>query len=53
MLQEGLHAGQDIARELRVLLFPDLADISEEQEQAAIDTGEIQANCIAYVGCRG
>jgi SAM-dependent methyltransferase len=62
--EEGLHAGQEIVRELdarfdsRLLaygpyFFPDLADVSENQEQAAIDAGEIQANRIAYVGrCR-
>jgi SAM-dependent methyltransferase len=61
--EEGLHAGQDIVRELdarfdRQLLaygpyfFPELAGISENDEQAAIDAGEIQANRIAYVGRR-
>ena len=61
--EEGLHAGQDIMRELdarfdRQLLtygpyfFPDLADISEDDEQAAIDAGQIQANRIGYVGRR-
>jgi SAM-dependent methyltransferase len=61
--EEGLHAGQDIVRELdarfdRQLLaygpyfFPDLADVSEDDEQAAIDAGEIQANRIAYVSRR-
>jgi len=61
--EEGLHAGQDIVRELdarfdRQLLaygpyfFPDLADVGESEEQAAIDAGEIQANRIAYVGRR-
>jgi SAM-dependent methyltransferase len=60
--EEGLHAGQDIVRELdarfdRQLLadgpyfFSDLAGVSEDEEQAAIDAGEIQANRIAYV-CR-
>lgn len=59
--QEGLHAGQDIVGELdarfdRQLLgygpyfFPDLAGISEADEQAAIDAGQIQANRIAYAG---
>jgi SAM-dependent methyltransferase len=58
---EGLHAGDDIIRELdtrfdRQLLayepyfFADLADVSEEDEQAAIDAGEIQANRIDYAG---
>jgi hypothetical protein len=61
--EEGLHAGQDIVRELdarfgtRLLscgpyFFPDLAGVSEDDEQAAIDAGEIQANCIAYAGQR-
>jgi hypothetical protein len=60
--EEGLHAGQEIVRELdarfdRQLLsygpyfFPDLADVSESEEQAAIDAGETQANRIGYV-CR-
>jgi hypothetical protein len=60
---EGLHAGQDIVRELdarfdRLVLaygpyfFPDLTDVSESQEQAAIDAGEIVANRISYVGQR-
>jgi SAM-dependent methyltransferase len=60
--EEGLHTGQDIVRELdarfdRQLLaygpyfFSDLAGVSQDEEQAAIDAGEIQANRIAYV-CR-
>jgi SAM-dependent methyltransferase len=60
--EEGLHAGQEIVHELdarfdRQLLtygpyfFPDLADVSENEEQAAIDAREIQANRINYV-CR-
>jgi hypothetical protein len=32
--------------------FTNLADISDNDEQAAIDAGEIQANRIAYVGRR-
>ena len=32
--------------------FADLAGISEDEEQAAIDAGEIEANRIAYVGRR-
>jgi SAM-dependent methyltransferase len=59
--EEGLHAGQDIVRELdarfdRQLLtygpyfFPGLAGISEDDEQAAIGARQIQANRIAYVG---
>ena len=61
--EEGMHAGQDIVRELdarfgRQLLaygpyfFPDLAGVGEDDERAAIDAGEIQANRIAYVGRR-
>jgi SAM-dependent methyltransferase len=61
--EEGLHTGQDIVRELGTrfdpqllaygpYFFPDLAGISEDEEQAAIDAGEIQANRIAYVGRR-
>jgi SAM-dependent methyltransferase len=60
---KGVHAGQDIVRELdarfdRRLLargpyfFADLADVSEDDEQAAIDAGVIQANRIVYVGRR-
>jgi SAM-dependent methyltransferase len=61
--EEGLHAGQDIVRELdarfdRELLtygpyfFPELAGIKEGDEQAAIDAGRIQANRITYAGRR-
>ena len=61
--EEGLHAGQNIVEELRArfdtqlldygpYFFPDLAGISEDDEQAAIDAGDIQANRIAYVGQR-
>jgi hypothetical protein len=60
-LQDG--RGQDIIRELRARSgssattygpyhFPDLEGISEADEQAAIDSGEIQANRIDYVGRR-
>jgi SAM-dependent methyltransferase len=60
---EGLHAGADIVRELdarfgRQLLgygpyfFADLAGVSETDEQAAIDAGQIQAGRIEYVGRR-
>jgi SAM-dependent methyltransferase len=59
--EEGLHAGEDIVRELdarfdrRFLgygpyFFPDLDGVSEAEEQAAIDTRMIQANRIAYAG---
>jgi hypothetical protein len=58
---DGLHAGDAMIRELdtrfdRQLLsygpyfFADLADVSEADEQAAIDAGQIQANRIDYVG---
>jgi len=58
---EGLHTGQDILRSLatrfdtRLLaegtfLFPDLDGVSAADEQAAIDSGRIQATCIRYVG---
>jgi len=61
--EEGLHAGDEIVRELdarfdRELLaygpyfFSDLAGVSERDEQAAADAGEIQANRISYVGRR-
>ena len=61
--EEGLHAGQDIVRELDArfdpqsltygpYFFSGLAGISEDEEQAAIDAGEIRANRIAYVGRR-
>ncbi len=60
---EGLHAGQDIVRELDArfdsqlltygpYFFPGLADVSEDEEQAAIAAGAIQANRIGYVGRR-
>lgn len=60
---EGLHAGTDILNGLdarfdrRTLrsgpyFFPDLADTSEADEQAAIDAGQIRANRIQYVGLR-
>jgi SAM-dependent methyltransferase len=60
--EHGLHPGADIVAALdarfdrRYLAegpyyFPDLG-ISEEEEQAAIDAGQIQANRIGYVGRR-
>lgn len=60
---EALHPGQDILRELQArfdsgpvgygpYFFPDLANVSESDEQAAIDRGQIQANRIEYVGRR-
>ncbi len=60
---EGLHAGQAILDELDArfdsrpatygpYFFPELAGTSEADEQAAIDSGLIQANRIQYVGRR-
>ena len=61
--QERLHTGQEILRELDArfdcrrleygpYFFPDLADVSEDDEQAAIDAGLIKASRIQYVGTR-
>ncbi len=58
---EGLHAGEAVVRSLdarfeRRLLartpyfFPALANTTEADEQAAIDSGRIRANGIRYVG---
>lgn len=58
---EGLHAGRDIVRELGIrfdtglityepYFFPDLAGITEADEQAAIDARLIQAGRIQYSG---
>ena len=60
---EGMHAGQDILRELDArfdaqavargpYFFADLAGSSEADEQAAIDSALIQPNRIQYVGRR-
>jgi SAM-dependent methyltransferase len=60
---EGLHAGQAILDELAArfdsrpatygpFFFPELADTSETDEQAAIDGELIQANRIQYAGRR-
>jgi hypothetical protein len=60
---EGLHRGHDIMRELQArfdtrelrygpYFFPDLAGISEADEQTAIDAGQIQATRIQYAGRR-
>jgi hypothetical protein len=60
---EGLHAGQDILDELAnrfdsqpvtygPYFFPDLANVGEADEQAAIDSALIRANRIQYVGQR-
>jgi SAM-dependent methyltransferase len=61
--EEGLHTGQQIVDELEsrfdseplaygAYYFPDLADVSEADEQAAIDGALIQANRVYYVGRR-
>jgi SAM-dependent methyltransferase len=60
---EGLHPGEDIVRCLDArfdrdfcvegpYFFPDLADTSEGQEQAAVDAGLIRAGGIHYVATR-
>jgi len=60
---EGLHAGQAILEELDArfdsrlatygpFFFPELDGISEADEQAAIDAGQIRANRIQYHGRR-
>ena len=62
--REGLHAGEVIVRALDERLerqrlaygpyfFPDLRDTTAADEQAAIDTGEIRATRIDWVGVRG
>jgi hypothetical protein len=62
--QEGLHAGEKIMQALDARLgrqlyaegpyfFADLADISEAEEQAAIDAGLIRAGGIRYAATRG
>jgi SAM-dependent methyltransferase len=61
--EEGLHPGEDIVRGLDArfhrqlyvegpYFFPDLADTSEGQEQAAIDAGLIRAGGIRYTATR-
>jgi SAM-dependent methyltransferase len=61
--QEGLHPGGEIMRGLDArftrrfhaegpYFFPDLADTSEAEEQAAIDAGLIQAGGIRYAATR-
>jgi SAM-dependent methyltransferase len=61
--EEGLHPGEDIVggldahfdRHLCVeapYFFPDLADTSEAEEQAAIDAGQIRAGGIRYAATR-
>jgi SAM-dependent methyltransferase len=60
---EGLHTGEDIVAELDArfdrqflgygpFFFADLDGVTEADEQAAIDAGEIQANRILYAGRR-
>lgn len=60
---EGLHAGLDILAGLDArfdrqglgfgpYFFPGLAATSEADEQAAIDSGLVKANCILYAGRR-
>jgi SAM-dependent methyltransferase len=60
---EGLLAGEDIVRDLDArfdrqsltygpYFFADVSGASEDDEQAAIDAGEIKANRIDYVGRR-
>ena len=60
---EGMHASEDIVAGLDArfdrqylgygpFFFTDLAGVSEAEEQAAIDAGEIQANRIGYAGRR-
>jgi SAM-dependent methyltransferase len=60
---ESLHAGEDILRALDARFdrrflgygpyyFPDLAGVTEGEEQAAISAGYIRANRIAYAGER-
>jgi SAM-dependent methyltransferase len=61
--EEGLHPGEDIVRGLDArfhrqlyvegpYFFPDLADTSEAEEQAAIDAGLIRAGGIRYAATR-
>ena len=62
--EEGLHPGEAILRGLDArfdrrlsvegpYFFADLADTSEAEEQAAIDTGQIRAGGIRYAATRG
>lgn len=62
-VEEGLHSGEDIVRELDArfdrqsltygpYFFPDLAGVSAGDEQAAIDASEIEPNRISYLGTR-
>jgi len=61
---ESLHTGQAILDALETrfrrrhlsfgpYFFPDLAEVSEAGEQAAIDVGLIRANRITYSACKG
>jgi SAM-dependent methyltransferase len=60
---EGLHTGQAILDALEIrfrrqhlsfgpYFFADLAEVSEADEQAAIDAGLIRASRISYIGCK-
>ncbi|HEY3530815.1 MAG TPA: methyltransferase domain-containing protein [Nocardioides sp.] len=59
--QEGMHTGQEILRQLDArfvgrrlengpYFFPDLHEVTEADEQAAIDAGLVRATRIQYVG---
>ncbi len=59
--EEGLHTGDALVQELDVhfacesltrtpYFFADLADTTDADEQAAIDSGEVQATGLRYVG---
>lgn len=61
--REGLHSGEELVRSLDERLerqtlaygpyyFPDLADVTKAEEQAAIEAGRIRANRIDYTGAR-
>jgi SAM-dependent methyltransferase len=61
--REGLHRGDELVRLLDARLdrhlftdgpyfFPDLADTTEADEQAAIEAGQMQPNRLYYVGTR-
>jgi SAM-dependent methyltransferase len=60
---EGLHTGHDIVLQLDArfdrkeltygpYLFPELAGVTEDDEQSAIDAGRIQATRIQFIGRR-
>jgi hypothetical protein len=61
--REGLHRRDELIRlfdarlepqdaHVRALLFPDLVDTTEADEQTAIDAAEIQPTRVDYVGKR-